>query len=452
LPDTAILLLTRDLRIHDHPALCAALELHERVVPLFVFDDAILSSGFVAPNRVSFLLDCLHDLDSSLKERGGRLFVRRGDVAEEVTRTGLAAGAAAVYMSADYSGFARRREARLRKACRDAGMQLRTFPGIAVVPPGTVRPSNGRHYEVFSTYHGAWEKAHPRAILAAADSVPAPSDLDGGAIPPLPALVPGKTSPRLPAGGERRGRELFAAFLRSGLGGYARNRNDLPGEGTSRISAYLHFGCLSPAELVSKAEGRSGGAAFVRQLCRRDFFLQVLAATPGLPRDDYRPRGHPWSVNEGDLAAWKEGRTGYPIVDAGMRQLMREGYMAYRARLITASFLTKGLRIDWRKGARHFADWLVDGDVASNSGNWRWVAGTGNDAPSERVFDPIAHARRSDPDGDYVRRYVEGLRGVEGPAVHEPWRLDADKRAELDYPDRIVDLAEAVEHPRTERE
>jgi deoxyribodipyrimidine photo-lyase len=171
----------------------------------------------------------------------------------------------------------------------------------------------------------------------------------------------------------------------------------------------------------------------------RDFFLQVLAVNPSYPHMDYRSRGARWRDDPDGLAAWKDGRTGVPIVDAGMRQLRAEGFMHNRARLITASFLVKDLRIDWRSGAAHFWEFLVDGDIASNAGNWQWVAGTGNDTRPNRRFNPIRQARRFDPTGDYVRRYVPELRAIAGREVHEPWKLDPDARSVIDYPDPIVD-------------
>jgi deoxyribodipyrimidine photo-lyase len=231
-------------------------------------------------------------------------------------------------------------------------------------------------------------------------------------------------------------------WLGSAVTGYADGHDDLAGDRTSRLSPYLHLGCLSAAELAAAA-GRSRGAyEFTRQLAWRDFNLQLLAARPEIAREDYRPRGDSWRHDEEDLAAWEEGRTGYPIVDAAMRQLRREGWIHNRGRLIAASFLTKTLYLDWRLGARHFLRHLVDGDIANNQLNWQWVAGTGTDTRPSRVLNPLRQAERYDPDGRYVRRYVPELAGVDGPAVHTPWTLPARVRAGLDYPQPIVDLAE----------
>ncbi|MEU1128105.1 FAD-binding domain-containing protein, partial [Streptomyces sp. NPDC005899] len=255
-------------------------------------------------------------------------------------------------------------------------------------------------------------------------------------------------SPGLAEGGERAGRARFAAWCRDGLGAYEARHDDLAGDATSRLSPHLHFGTLSATELVHRAgeAGGPGAEAFVRQLCWRDFHHQVLAARPRAAHVDYRPRGDRWRGERSaaeDIDAWKRGRTGYPLVDAALRQLLHEGWMHNRGRLLTASFLVKTLYVDWRVGARHFQDLLVDGDLANNQLNWQWVAGTGTDSRPHRVLNPLVQARRYDPDGVYVRRWVPELAGVEGAAVHEPWKPRVAGRCG-DYPEPLVGLAEGL--------
>jgi deoxyribodipyrimidine photo-lyase len=441
---TSVLLFNRDLRVHDHPALDAASRA-ERFVPLFVLDEAILGSRFAVPNRLAFMLESLRDLDASLKQRGARLFVRRGDAVEEAMRVAKQCRAEAIHVSADYSAFARGRERRLARACGRERMRFEAHPGVTVVAPGELTPSGGDHFRVFSPYWRRWSSAGLRSAARTPQRLRAPARLRAGHIPSLAGLLNGKRpSPDLLEGGERAGRVRMRAFLHEDVGAYERRHDDLPGDATSRLSPYLRFGCVSPLELLAGARQQRGGGAYARQLCWRDFHHQVLAAFPSLPRRDYRHRGDRWSRSRQSLQAWREGRTGFPIVDAGMRQLAREGYMHNRARLITASFLTKDLYVDWRRGAGHFWDLLIDGEIANNAGNWQWVAGTGNDTRPNRVFNPLRQAQRFDPDGDYVRRYVEELAGVEGPAVHRPWRLPRDRLRGLDYPEPIVDHAEAA--------
>jgi deoxyribodipyrimidine photo-lyase len=448
---TVIVLFTRDLRVHDHPALAEAARTARQVVPLFVLDEHLLGSGFAAPNRVQFLLECLGDLDASLGGLGAGLVVRRGDVVREVMALAKESGAGGVFVSADVSQYAGRRERRLEAACRSANLAFRRFPGVTVVPAGELRPADGDHFRVFTPYWNRWREADPRPVAPVPRRLGLPPGIARGRLPRRDELVAGPCSPDLAQGGESRARARLAAWSRAGLAEYERLHDVLAADGTSRLSPYLHFGCLSPLEVRRRVEGRPGAAAFVRQLCWRDFHHQVTAAFPAIAREDYRPRGDRWRHDGARLEAWKEGRTGYPIVDAGMRQLRREGFMHNRARLITASFLVKDLGLDWRDGARHFFDLLLDGDIANNAGNWQWVAGTGNDPRPNRVFNPVRQAVRFDPDGVYVRRYVDELRGIPDGRVHEPWRLPEASRRRLAYPDRLVDHAAAVAELRTRR-
>ncbi|MDI1456838.1 FAD-binding domain-containing protein, partial [Streptomyces sp. ATE26] len=256
--------------------------------------------------------------------------------------------------------------------------------------------------------------------------------------------------------GEVLGRKLVTAWLRRGVERYEERHDDLAGDGTSRLSPHLHFGTLSPVELVHRARrtGGPGAEAFVRQLAWRDFHRQVLAARPDASTADYRPKHDRWRTERTareDIEAWREGRTGYPIVDAAMRQLRHEGWMHNRGRLLAASFLAKTLYVDWRVGARHFLALLVDGDVANNQLNWQWMAGTGTDTRPNRVLNPVTQGKRYDPDGAYVRRWVPELGPLRGASAHEPWKLTGPDRAALDYPDPVVDLSEGLARFRRAR-
>jgi deoxyribodipyrimidine photo-lyase len=447
--ETAIVLFNRDLRVHDHPALAAAARA-ERTVPLFVFDERLLGSRFAAPNRVAFMLEALRDLDGALRKAGARLFVRRGDPVREAIAAARECGASAIHVSADWSAYARAREERLERACAEERIEFRAHPGVTVVPPGAVTPAGGDHFKVFSPYHRAWSRLPWRERAGTPRNLSVPSKLQAGRLPSLDSLVVGRTSPgRLP-GGEKEGRTRMRAWLRDGLDGYEDRHDDLPGDGTSRLSAYIRWGCVSPLELAREADGRRGGAAFVRQLCWRDFHHQVLAATPSLPHRDYRPRRDRWSRSKRVFEAWQQGRTGYPLVDAAMRQLAAEGFMHNRARMTVASFLCKDLYVDWRPGAWHFWDLLTDGEIANNAGNWQWVAGTGNDTRPNRVLNPVRQAQRFDAEGHYVRRYLPELAQVRGKAIFEPWRAEGFDR--LDYPPPLVDHAEAAAAFRAHRE
>ena len=451
----SVALLTCDLRVHDNPVLHAAAGAPGTTVPLFVLDDAVRDSGFVTPNRAAFLGDCLADLDGSLQARGGRLLVLRGDAVTETVRLATALGGARVHVAEGVSGFAQHREQRLRA---ELGDRLTVHQAVSTtVPPGALLPAGRDHYAVFGAYHRRWGLAQRREPLPAPREMTLPqlpsTGLTLAAVRKLLAAA-GRPAPGLAQGGEQVARRRLRSWVTSGaIGSYPELQDALDADGTSRLSPYLHFGCLSATEAACLAtqEGSPGAEGFLRQLAWRDFHHQLLAARPDCARADYRPRGDHWREDPDELDAWRAGRTGYPLVDAGMRQLAYEGWMHNRARMVTASFLTKTLYQDWRAGAAHFLHHLVDGDVANNQLNWQWVAGTGTDTRPNRVLNPLRQAHRFDPRGDYVRRWVPELAPVEGPAVHSPWQLPAADRARLDYPEPIVALDESLARFRQAR-
>jgi deoxyribodipyrimidine photo-lyase len=423
--DTAIVLFTRDLRVHDNPALHLACTQARQVVPLFVVDPAIPAPR----NRARFLAESLADLRKSLRERGADLVVRHGDPAAEVSKLAAGTQADAVIVAGDVSHYAARRRRHLERECARHRLGLTVTPGLTVVPPGDLTPAGGDHYRVFTPYWRAWRAANWRRPCPPPERITMPQVGSIGRLPP-----PGQgTSPDLTKGGEQAGRQRFATWRESQLAPYAENHDDLPGDQTSRLSAYLRFGCVSPLEVAIGARDRPGGEEYDRQLAWRDFFYQVTAAFPDIARKNYRP-GPSWPQDEDALEAWRTGRTGIPIVDAGMRQLAAEGFMHNRARMITASFLTRNLGLDWRHGYRHFGALLADGDVACNAGNWQWVAGTGNNTRPNRVMNPLRQAGRFDPAGDYIARYVPELADLSAKYRHAPWRLGAGHRGYPGYP------------------
>ncbi|MFG2195013.1 cryptochrome/photolyase family protein [Streptomyces sp. NPDC048639] len=451
----SVVLFTSDLRLHDHPPLRAALLSADTVVPLFVRDDGIAAAGFDAPNRRAFLADCLADLDTGLRDRGGRLVVRSGDVVDQVGKVAAETGARDVHIAAGVSGYAQRREVRLRDALESEGRLLHVHDAvITALAPGSVTPADSDHFAVFTPYFRRWSQELLRDPLGAPRAVRVPDGIRSDPVPSR-AEVSG-TSAALAGGGETEGRRRLAAWKRSNLAHYEDRHDDLAADATSRLSPHLHFGTLSPAEVVHRArkDGGPGAEAFVRQICWRDFHHQVLAARPAASRADYRTRHDRWRSGrqaEKETAAWKEGRTGYPMVDAAMRQLRHEGWMHNRGRLLVASFLTKTLYVDWRVGARHFLDLLVDGDVANNQLNWQWAAGTGTDTRPNRVLNPVVQGKRFDPDGTYVRRWVPELEGIPGKAVHEPWKRSDPERACSGYPEPLIDLADGLARFRRAR-
>jgi len=460
--DVALVLFTRDLRVHDQPALVAAASAR-RLIALFVLDEAILSRPYAAPNRLQVLVDALTDLRAALRELGSDLVVARGRPVEVVRDLVARYGVGAIHCSSDVSSFARRREAGLAAVAADAGASFSAHPGVMLVAPETVRATGGGHFKVFTPYWRKWSQVTPRPVLGAPDLPPAPADLDTGVLPTLADLTADTPAPLLLRGGEVAARERLAWWLDGPVDDYADGRNRMAEDATSRLSVPLHLGCLSVTEIAAGLDPRRPGhEGFLQELCWRDFNHQLLDARPDLAINDVRTKHDRWRDAPEELAAWQAGRTGYPVVDAGMRQLVAEGWMHNRARMVTASFLTKHLYIDWRHGARFFLHHLADGDLANNFAQWQWTAGTGTDSRPNRMFNPVIQGERYDPDGDYVRRWVPELAEVEGKAVHQPreWAPAASTLfdevagvAEDDgaYPAPIVDHREARERFLTAR-
>jgi deoxyribodipyrimidine photo-lyase len=410
MPDTVLVLFTRDLRVRDHPALHEACERGSTVVPLFVLDPDLLARSV---NRARFLLDSLRALDGELRRRGGRLVVRRGHVATEAAAVAREVRAGAVHLTADVTRTSAERLEILRRTLPE--VEIRTFPGSAVVEAGSIAPDGRVAYQRFTPYFHRWSEAPRRAVLPPPGRVPVPPAIDSD---PLPTPPEGG-APALPEGGERAAWRRLDAFLER-LERYdaERDRPDLAA--TSGLSPYLRFGCLSPTELWETCRGLPGADAFLRQLAWRDFFRQLVSAQPELTHRGLRPRA-PAPEVPGGFDAWREGRTGLPFVDAAMRQLQREGAIHPRARMVAAAHAARDLHVPWQRGARWFDELLVDGDPAVNAGNWQWVAGVGADPRPGRRFNPARQARRFDPDGAYVRRHVAELRDVPAPLVHAPW-------------------------------
>ncbi len=433
----AIVLFTADLRVHDNPTLVAAAEAARRVLPLFVVDDRALRAHGSA-NRAHLLVDALIDLRGQLRDRGADLVVRRGDTVEEVARLATLSGATRLFTSPDVSAFARRRLERLRS------IEARLVEGAdsSIVAAGEVRPSGGDHYRVFSAYQRRWDP-HPRRHVVPAPRFLHPVDgVRAGDLPRPESLVAGAPGPDLERGGEHAARRRMRTWLDRAH--EPDDREDLGLDATTRLSSALHLGTLSATELASHLdETRAEHAHVLRQLCWRDFNRQLLAANPSMTHQELRPGDWRWIDDPESFDAWRDGRTGYPVVDAAMRRLLRDGWMHNRARMVVASFLTKHLGIDWRLGARHFMQHLVDGDVANNHAGWQWAAGTGTDSRPRRMFNPVTQSRRHDPQARMIRREIAELSHAHDVDLHEPWTAGIQRLHELGYPPPIVDHAEA---------
>ena len=419
------------------------------MVCLFVLDPSILGRvHHRAPARLRFLRAGLEALDEELRARGSRLVVRYGTPEEVVPDVAAEAAASAVTFIREVSPLGRARDRRVAAALESAGVEVRETGGDLLVEPADL-PGSGAGYRVFTPFSRAWMGMPLPAHEPAPKEISGP-ELGGEGLDRLPS-----GDPPLPAG-PAAARERLVAFIRErGADGYDRARNDPAADATSHMSAYLRFGMCTAAQ-IGRALGLPGDlsrgrAAFWRQICWREFFHHHLARNPRVAREAYQEdlRGIEWSGSDADLAAWRAGETGFPLVDAGMRQLAETGWMHNRVRMVVASFLVKDLLVDWRRGESAFMQELVDGDPANNNGGWQWTAGTGTDAaPYFRVLNPTRQGERFDPDGAYVRRFVPELRAVPDGRIHEPWRLtDAEQRAAgcrvgRDYPAPRVDHRE----------
>ncbi len=454
---TAILWYRRDLRLHDHPALRRALDEFDRVVPVFVLDDALLQGRYRSAPRTAFMLACLRDLDAAMRERGGGLVIRHGAPEREIPALAAEARATAVLWTSDVSPYARARDTRVTEALRAAGIEPIPSTGNYCIDISRPRTRDGRPFRVFSPFWRAWRGVERRTVHRAPLELPAlPSAVRKGRLPTLDALGLGDDVPDTAvAPGEEAARAALARWLGGHIDRYAERENTLAG-GTAELSPYLRWGCLSPRECEERATARGGrgASAWMRQLCWRDFYAHVLLTHPESATQELQERYRgalEWERDEGRLAAWQEGRTGYPLVDAGMRQLAHTGWMHNRARLVVGSFLTKDLHLDWRAGEEWFARLLLDGEPAQNAGNWQWIGSVGADPapPYRRMYNPARHQERFDPDGEYVRRWVPELRDVPDDRLSEPWTMSDQEQAAAGcvigehYPAPIVDhLAE----------
>ena len=425
----------RDLRLRDNPALLDAIaaaqaEKDDRVIPVFVVDPMLWQPS--GPIRQSYLAASLSALDESL---GKSLHVRQGDPRKVLPELVKATGATSVHIAADYGPYGRARDRDIEQVLGDR--LIRTGSSYAVAP-GRVTKDDGSPYRVYTPFYRAWLRHGWRTPAADLPDTVTWWSPPGGSSPPTPPLI----QIDMPAAGEQAAWQRWTAFRRGALAGYAEHRDRADLAGTSAMGHHLKWGEIHPRSLL--AELGEGDEVYRKELCWREFYADVLWHQPDSARQSLDRRFDtlmPWESGPGaDQAfqAWVSGRTGYPFVDAGMRQLHAEGWMHNRVRMVVASFLVKDLHLPWQRGAAEFMHWLRDGDLASNAHGWQWTAGCGTDAsPFYRVFNPVTQGLKFDPDGDYVRRYVPELAHLPGKSAHQPW-LASDGYAH-GYPPPLVD-------------
>ena len=444
----------RDLRVADNLALDAV---DDETVPVFVFDPTVLDSG--ASPRVAFLLDALRSLRAAYRERDSDLVVAHGSPIDVVPDLATEYGADTVTWGTDYSGLARERDAAVRQALADAGVDRVAVHDAVHHEPGAITTNAGDPYKVFTYFSKKWHD-RPKADPAAA---PAASDLavvSGNDVPTLSALGFDEPEAEIPAAGTTAARDLLSEFCADAIYRYGERRDYPADDATSHLSPHLKYGTIGIREVYEETEAakmaadsereRESVAEFQDQLAWREFYTQVLWDRPDVVTQNYTEYDRPieWNDDPDALQAWKDGETGYPIVDAGMRQLRAEAYMHNRVRMIVASFLTKDLLLDWREGYDWFREKLVDHDTANDNGGWQWAASTGTDAqPYFRIFNPMTQGEDYDPDAEYITTYVPELEGVPAETIHSWHELDlgAQNMHAPEYPAPIVDHSERRE-------
>jgi deoxyribodipyrimidine photo-lyase len=452
---TAIVWFRRDLRLADQPALAAASAAHDRIIPLYIHDPQDEGEWPHGAASRWWLHHSLHTLEGQLRQQQGALHLREGESLTVLRQVIAASGAQAVYWNRCYEPAAIARDTRIKQALREQGAEVHSSNSALWCEPWQIATGSGEPYRVFTPY---WRKL--RAHLDERAPLPPPSlvcaSLEGGLslaqlrLLPRPDWAGGMRETWTP--GEHGAHDMLELFLDDAISDYAQAR-DLPARhGTSRLSPHLHFGEISPrqiraaiAQRLSALEHhrRPDPEPYLRELGWREFAHHLLYHFPATARDNFNPRfdAFHWSdVEPMQLERWQRGRTGIPLVDAGMRELWHTGWMHNRVRMLVASFLTKNLRLHWRHGAAWFWDTLVDADLANNTLGWQWVAGCGADAaPYFRVFNPITQSQKFDPKGEYLKRWLPELATASSALLHEPWK-DAALLKRSGYPAPMVDL------------
>ena len=458
-PDTAQVIhwFRRDLRVADNTAFYAATAAGKAVIPVYVLSRWREKHAWTGSKRQHFLCGCLASLARNLEALGGRLIVRQGDAVEELEKLLRESGARELHFNADPDPFGRATEVRVRRMCERLGVSCHAHHDVSLHGPDEVLTQSGLPYRVFTPYGKNWLTLAKPAPLPKPRALSTPTGLSSL---PLPTVaVWGLTTPDapLPEPGERAARQRLKQAIAHKLSGYA-ERRDLPAvDGTSRLSQDLRFGLLSVRTVYAKVveamahsepAARTSMEKFIQELAWREFYFAILHHFPNVLHEEFNAdwRGLPWDEPGESFEAWKQGRTGFPIVDAGIRELLATGHMHNRVRMITAMFLTKDLHLDWRLGESFFLQHLVDGEIASNNGGWQWSAGTGADAaPYFRIQNPWTQAKRYDPAGEYIRRWVPELAGVPTARLMEPPK--DGRPIAPGYPAPIID--HATERDRT---
>jgi deoxyribodipyrimidine photo-lyase len=455
--EPAIVWFRQDLRLADNPALAAAIETKRPLILVYVLDDETPGRWRMGGASRWWLHKSLDAIASDIAKLGGALALRRGHADNEIGKLVAETGAKCVFWNRCYEPFAIKRDAALKDALSKAGVEAKSFNTSLLFEPWEIKTKSGEPFKVFTPFWRACMQRRPARTLA-----PTPKSLVSAADVRSEALASWKLLPTRPnwatgfepewTPGEKGAAAALTRFLENQLGGYEDARNMLGQNATSRLSPHLHFGEISPLQVWSACEEEPQSGKFLSEIGWREFSHNLLFHWPTLPEKNWRDTfdAFPWADDEAAVEAWRRGKTGYPVVDAAMRELWVTGYMHNRARMIASSFLIKHLLTDWRHGEDWFWDTLLDADLANNAASWQWVAGSGADAaPYFRIFNPVTQGEKFDPDGAYVRRWLPHLARLPDDVIHRPWEASADvlRAAGVElgqtYPVPIIDHAKA---------
>jgi deoxyribodipyrimidine photo-lyase len=417
----------RDLRVSDHTALHRAAQTGAPVIPVFVFDPAILAAPDTGSRRTAFLLQALHSLAGNLEHLGTKLVVRKGHPEKELLAVAKDTGAKKILFNKDVEPYSRKRDEKVAKMAKEEGIEIEACDDLMIQPPGKVQRAAGGPYTVFTPYSRASLAIPPHDPLPRPAKLSGSSKAKGISLPDLKDLGLNPCDIPVPPAGEKAAQQLLKDFVAKNLRRYDSIRNFPHPDGTSRLSPHLRLGTISVRTVLAAARrARADDPAakkqidvFISELIWRDFYKQILWEYPHVAEGSFRKEYDrvEWENRKDLFQAWCEGRTGFPIVDAAMRQLNQTGWMHNRLRMIVASFLTKDLLVSWQWGERYFMQKLFDGDLAANNGGWQWAAGTGTDAqPYFRIFNPTSQAERFDPDGKFIAQYVPEVDSLQYPA------------------------------------
>lgn len=466
-PSPIIVWFRRDLRLADHMPLHAASRSSHQIIPVYILDDETPGAWRLGGASRWWLAQSLRSLAHGLERLGSRLILRRGETKRVLRELIAETGATRVCFTRGYEPFQRALEKQLDKSLREFGAHFEGFPGHTLFEPGNMRNGLGEPYRIYSPFYKMLGKSDPgEHIWATPETLPWPSSWprserleDWGLEPSKPDWAGGLRAAWAP--GEIAAQARLRIFLDKAVKVYGQERNRPSGDKTSRLSPYLAFGEISPRQVwrevrsAEKAAGKPGmGEAYLREIAWREFSYHLLFHFPHLPETAFRPEFErfPFREDAAALKAWQKGETGYPFVDAGMRQLWQTGWMHNRVRMIVASFLIKHLLLPWQAGEAWFWDTLVDADLASNSASWQWVAGSGADAaPYFRIFNPVLQGEKFDAQGDYVRAFCPELSRLPNALIHKPWQVDAALLASADVKLGVTYPRPMVEHEAARR-